>query len=206
MKPIPSSVRQSDVIRCLAGIARWAGAVALASALAACGIHSGKPEDYRPTDLNAMSQQTLRDLYAAQPEARRLIASSPGYAVFDEIKPVMVANDISNVYGLAVNRHNGQRTVLRMAGLSEWYGAGLANSRAVVIFRDPAMFRTFVNDGWSMGIDAQAAAMRDRSRSGTAMADDSSIDPIVYHLSRDRVEISATLGARKVWRDGALRP
>ena len=151
-----------------------------------------------------MANQTLRDLYAAKPEARHQIQKCAGYAVLNQINTKVLLVGSGNGYGLAVNKLSGRETYMRMAGLSAGLGAGLMNSRTVIIFRRQSTFRDFVTSGWSTAADANAAATLDRKGTGAGLALNPNVDPIVYHMTHSGVSLSATVGAEKVWPDNSL--
>lgn len=187
-------------------LAKWACLLVAAAGLVSCATPAGKTDSAQRSDVRQMTKQTLNRLYAAKPQARTQIANSVGYAVFNRVDTKIMAVGSANGYGLAVNRQNGQETYLRMAGLSAGFGAGLKNSRAVMIFRSPAKFKQLVTSGWSAGADAGAGAAYDNSGAGAAVKITPTTDPIIYQMTDTGVELSATLGAEKVWPDKDLNP
>ena len=177
---------------------------AISLAFASCAAPSGNTGGAKRTDIHAMKNQTLRELYASKPEARKLIASSAGYAVFNQVETKILMAGTANGYGLAVNKSSGRETYMRMAGLSAGFGAGLTNTRTVIIFRKASTYRTFITSGWSAAADAKAAAALDRNGMGAGMSINATVDPVVYHMTRSGISVSASVGAEKVWPDSSL--
>ncbi|MEO8615733.1 MAG: hypothetical protein ABI600_11380 [Luteolibacter sp.] len=181
--------------------------LALASislAFASCAGPSGNTGSEKRTDVHAMKNQTLRELYSSKPEARSLIANSAGYAVFNQVETKILTAGTSNGYGIAVNKGSGKETYMRMAGLSAGFGAGLTNTRTVIVFRKASTYHKFITSGWSAAADAKAAAALDRNGMGAGMSINPSVDPVVYHMTRSGIAVSASVGAEKVWADSSL--
>jgi len=206
MKTITPIPCEANAMHTLAKLAKGAGLAAMSLALMNCATPPANTAADQRSAIPSMTRQTLNELYATQSGSRQLIASCAGYAVFNPIKPKPVSVGTDYVYGLAVDRSTGRETYMRMAGLSDRYGAGLANCRAVIIFRDSTLFHAFVSRGWSMVADSQSVAALDRASTHDGTVVSSNMDPVVYHLSRNGVAVSATLGARKVWPEGAQGP
>ncbi len=177
---------------------------ALSLALASCAAPSGNTGGEKRSDIHTMSRQTLNELYSTKPEARQLVANSAGYAVFNQIDTKILTAGTANGYGLAVNKASGKETYMRMAGLSAGFGAGITNTRTVIIFRKASTYRTFITSGWSAAADAKAAAAMDRSGVGAGMSISATTDPVVYHMTRSGIAVSASVGAEKVWADTSL--
>ncbi len=180
------------------------GLAAISAVLANCAAPSGNTGGEKRADVHTMSRQTLSELYSSKPEARQLIANSAGYAVFNQIDTKILTAGTANGYGLAVNKSSGKETYMRMAGLSAGFGAGIVNSRTVIIFRKSSTYNKFITSGWSAEADAQAAAAVDRSGVGAGLAINPTLDPIVYHMTRSGIALSASVGAEKVWPDKSL--
>ncbi len=180
------------------------GLAAVSMLVSSCAAPAGNTGGEKRTDIHAMTRQTLSELYASKPEARQLIENSAGYAVFNQINAKVLVVGTGNGYGIAVNKSNGRETYMRMAGLSAGFGAGLMNSRTVIVFRKPSTFHKFITSGWSAEADAQASAALDRKGAGAGLAINPYVDPVVYHITQSGVAISATVGAEKVWPDKSL--
>ena len=183
---------------------QYLGLAAISLAFASCAGPSGNTRSEKRTDVHAMSRQTLKELYSSKPEARQLVANSAGYAVFNQIDTKILTAGTANGYGLAVNRGTGKETYMRMAGLSAGFGAGITNTRTVIIFRKASTYRTFISSGWSAAADAKAAAALDRNGMGAGVSINPSVDPVVYHMTRSGIAVSASVGAEKVWPDSSL--
>ena len=173
---------------------------------AGCAAPAGNTSREQRKDIHTMTSQTLQELYAAKPEARRQIQKCAGYAVLNQINTKVLVLGSGNGYGMAINKGNGHETYMRMAGVSAGFGAGLMNSRTIIIFRKPSTYHNFVTSGWSTAADAKAAATLDRKGTGAGLAINPDVDPIVYHMTRSGVSLSASVGAEKVWPDNALNP
>ncbi len=182
------------------------GLAAVSLLFVSCVTPSGNTGSEQRKDIHAMTNQTLRELYVANPETRQMIQNCAGFAVLNQIHTKVLLVGGGNGYGLAVDKGNGHETYMRMAGLSAGFGAGLMNSRAIIIFRKQSTFHNFVTSGWSAAADARAAARMDRKGTTAGLDISTAVDPIVYHMTRNGVSLSATVGAEKVWPDSSLNP
>jgi lipid-binding SYLF domain-containing protein len=180
------------------------GFAAISFVITSCAAPSGNTSGEKRSDIHAMTRQTLGELYSSKPEARSLVANSAGYAVFNQIETKVLTAGSANGYGVAVNKATGKETYMRMAGLSAGFGAGLTNTRTVIVFRKTSTYNKFINSGWSAAADAQAAAAVDRSGVGAGLSINPTADPVVYHMTRSGVAVSASVGAEKVWADKSL--
>jgi lipid-binding SYLF domain-containing protein len=82
-------------------------------------------------------------------------------------------------------------------------GFGVKDFRAVFVFEDTQTLRDFVDNGWTFGAQADAAAKAgDR---GAASAGEVVIDNIrIYQLTESGLALQATVKGTKFWKDGDL--
>lgn len=124
------------------------------------------------------SQEVLALLYEAQPDAKRLIANSRGYATFSKwgltIGPV--GGGIGG--GLAVALPSGKETFMRFVEGSANLGLGVKKYALVFVFETDKAMATFVESGWTAGAQATAAAKSEKD--GSAFDGAVSVAPGVW--------------------------
>jgi len=74
----------------------------------------------------------------------------------------------------------------------------------VLVFQKASTYRKFITSGWSAAADAKAAAALDRDGIGAGLSINPNAAPVVYHMTRSGIAVSASVGAEKVWADTSL--
>ena len=147
-----------------------------------------------------MRQEVLAQLYANNPEAEELIANAEGYAVFNNGGINLILLSAGSGKGIAHDNKSGQDTFMRMATGGVGIGLGIKDYRTVMIFHKRAMFDQFVDKGWDLSGQADAAATID-GQGGEANATDSVVSGItVYNMTEKGLALQATIQGTKYWK------
>lgn len=172
--------------------------VALALILGGCASLGDTPEEKRAAVLR-MRDQTLAELYEAEPGARQRIAEAAGYGVFDAASQNVVLLQTDGGYGVLTS-DDGETTFMKFGGAGVGFGIGLKDYREVIIFRTRASFERFRDFGWEASGQAEATAQA--GRSGGSATGKQSIDPDVrtYQITEAGIALQATVGASKYWK------
>ena len=186
--------------------ARFGSIVALSLALACifatdlCAETNAEKQE----DIQKMAQQTLDQLYKAQPLAKVAIEKAAGYAVFSDMGFKILFGGSGNGQGVAVNNKTGQKTYMKMVELQAGLGFGISKFRNIFVFDTQAAMDKFVNSGWQFGGQATAAAKT--STEGGAMAGAASVDDGVwlYQLTEKGLNLSVTATGAKYYKDDKL--
>jgi lipid-binding SYLF domain-containing protein len=117
-------------------------------------------------DSNAEKKATIRQqrddmlgqLYAANPAMKKTLKQAAGYATFKQVNVNLLLLATANGYGMVVNNKTHKETFMRMGSLGGVVGAGLKDVRVIFIFHDPKVMQTFIEEGWQVGGQADAAA------------------------------------------------
>lgn len=177
--------------------------VALACALAVAA-HAGDSKADKQKKIRKMAEETLQQLYKAQPKAKTRVEGSAGYAVFSDVGVKILLTGSGKGHGIAVNNKSKQETFMKMLELQAGLGVGVEKFRVVFVFETEKALNDFVNSGWQFGGTSSAAAKT--SDSGGALAGAASVSEGVsmYQLTDKGLaaEISAT-GA-KYYKDDDL--
>lgn len=176
--------------------------LAAAVVLGACATTSGTTPLEKRQAVISMRDEVLSELYRVQPQARREIATAPGYAVFSNANINLVFASFSGGYGVVTDKP-GRQTFMKMGEAGIGLGLGVKDFRAVFIFHTRADLDHFVSSGWEFGGHADAAAKA--SDKGAAVGGEALLDGItVYQLTKSGLALQATVKGTKYWKDDEL--
>jgi lipid-binding SYLF domain-containing protein len=155
-------------------------------------------------DIQKVEQQTLRQLYQAQPLAKAAIEKAAGYAVFSDMGIKILFGGTGNGQGVVVNNQTNQKTYMKMVELQAGLGFGISKFRNVFVFKTKAAMDSFINSGWQFG--GQATAGAKTADSGGAMQGAVSVDNDIwmYQLTEKGLNVSVTVTGAKYYKDDSL--
>lgn len=147
-----------------------------------------------------MRTEVLAQLYNNNPEAQDLIASAEGYAVFNNGGVNLIFLSAGSGKGVVHDNRSGADTYMRMATGGVGIGLGIKDYRTVIVFHKRAMLDQFVDKGWDLSGQADAAAKIDDT-GGEANATDSVVSGLtVYNLTQKGLALQATIQGTKYWK------
>ena len=100
----------------------------------------------------------LAQLYATNPDMKKVLKKAAGYATFKQVNVNLFLLATANGYGVVMDNKAGRDTFMRMASLGGGIGAGVKDVRVIFVFHDPQLMKQFVQEGWQVGGQADAAA------------------------------------------------
>lgn len=177
--------------------------VAALVSMTAINLQAASKEEQQQ-DIEKMVQQTLQQLYKAQPLAKAAIQKSAGYAVFSNMGIKILFGGSGNGEGVVINTKTGQKTYMKMVELQAGLGFGISKFRNVFVFETPEAMNTFVDSGWQFGGQATAGAVA--ANKGGAMSGAASVDKGVwlYQLTEKGLNLSVTATGAKYYKDKDL--
>jgi lipid-binding SYLF domain-containing protein len=150
-----------------------------------------------------MENIVLTQLYALKPEIKKQIEKSPGYGVFSSANVNILVISFGGGYGVVNNNGSQKRTYMKMGEAGIGPGLGIKDFRAVFVFHSTEALESFVEDGWSLGAQADAAIKYDNI--GGATGGSISVGDItVYEMTQSGLSLQATLKATRYWKDAYL--
>lgn len=194
-------------------------------AVVACATPKGSTVAEKRADVNQMAKQTLQSFYTASPALRKKVGSAVGYAVFSSVKMHLLVVATGHGYGVAVSNASGKRTYMRMARIGGGIGAGLSAVRVLFVFNTSAAMRSFIENGFEVGGEAQAAATAGElgaaassgvsgttggaagsasGKAGGAVSGSGGTGMEVYQLTEAGAALEAVVAGTKYWKDGEL--
>jgi len=170
--------------------------------LAACAASGSNPSEKRAT-IDDMRQQVLNEIYKNKPAVRALVNSSSGYATFSNVNINLIFIAAGTGYGVVVDNSNGAKTYMKMGEAGIGLGAGVKDFRALMVFETRSAMKRFIEQGWQVGANADAAAKA--GDKGDAVGKEVFIDGVtVYQITENGVALQATVKGAKFWVDGDL--
>jgi lipid-binding SYLF domain-containing protein len=110
------------------------------------------------SNIRQQRDEMLAQLYTANPAMKKSLRQAAGYATFKQVNVNLLLLATANGYGVVVNNKTGKETFMRMGSLGGGVGAGLKDVRVIFVFHDPKVMKTFIEEGWQVGGQADAAA------------------------------------------------
>ncbi len=175
---------------------------ALIFACVSCATTGKAPAEQRQI-IRSMASEVLSDLYAMKSSARAEVASAPGYAVFSSANVNVILASFAGGQGVVRNNRTGEHTYMNMGEVGIGLGAGIKDYRLVFVFHSAETMNDFVENGWSFGGQADAAAKA--GDKGAAVGGEAVVNgATVYQLTESGLALQATLKGTKYWRDADL--
>jgi lipid-binding SYLF domain-containing protein len=173
---------------------------------AEAGIFSkkGTPDEQR-AEIRKMRDQTLKELFRVQPDARRQVEKAAGYAVFSNFgMKILVAGGGSGT-GIAVDNKTKKETFMKMAEIQAGLGFGAKKFRLVWVFEKKSDLDRFTNSGWELGAQTTASA-KVAGQGANVVSGAVSVTPGVwiYQLTDDGLALELTAKGTKYYKDADL--
>jgi lipid-binding SYLF domain-containing protein len=180
-----------------------AGCLILALMAAGCATTGGATPAEQRSSILKMKDQVLAELYRQKPDVRAQIASAPGYAVFSNANVNVILASFGGGYGVVENNRDGGYTYMKMGEVGVGVGLGVKDFRLVFVFHDDAAMKRFVDKGWSLGAQADAAAKA--SDKGGAVGGEVTVDNMtIYQITETGLALQATIKGTRFWKDDTL--
>ena len=155
--------------------------VLLAGALATAGDSPDKKRD----KTRKMADQTLQELYKAQPGAKAAIDKSAGYAVFDNMGANLLLVSTARGAGIAVNSQTKQETFMKMVSAGAGLGVGVKDYRVIFVFESDTALAKFLDSGWSGSAQTDAAAKAGEKGAAYSGAVEAAPGVWVYQITKN---------------------
>ena len=154
--------------------------------------------------VREMAQDALSSLYEIAPNTRRVIERAAGYAVFSTFGVKLFFAGGTTGKGLVVNKRTQRQTFMKMVQVQGGLGFGVSQNRLIFVFTNEQALRTFIDQGWEFGGQANLSAMA--SGQGTQFSGAAAVSPGVYLYQLTNTGLSATItvSGTKYFRDADL--
>lgn len=180
--------------------------LSLGLALQACS--SAPPSQYQIEEQRAsvreMAGDTLMQVYAQYPDARRQIERAAGYAVFSNFGMKFLFMGGASGEGIAVKQPSRRETFMRMVELQPGYGFGVQRFRLLFVFETRQAFDQFVSSGWEFGGNLVASAQTSTQQMGSQLGTTVSPGVKLYQLSDEGALVGVSITGAKYYPDAEL--
>jgi len=156
-------------------------------------------------DVRYMANQSLDQLYAANPDAQDAVTHAAGYAVFSDIGFKLLYGGGEKGNGIAINNTTKQETFMKMFEIQPGYGLGASKFRLILVFETPDAFNNFVTSGWEAGGNMMAAAKTNTSGSAWAGAVTVSSGVHMYQVTEEGLIVGVSITGGKFYKDSELQ-
>jgi lipid-binding SYLF domain-containing protein len=153
--------------------------------------------------IHAVETKTLNQLYLQKPDTKSQIENAQGYAVFSNANVNLLFVSAGTGYGIVNNNNTGKKTYMNMAEGGVGLGLGVKDYRVIIVFHTQQAIKTFVQNGWAFGGNADAAA-KAAEKGSSLQAESYSGDLTVYTLTESGLALQATVKGTKFWPDSEL--
>lgn len=150
-----------------------------------------------------MQQDTLARLYTEKPDTRAQINDAAGYAVFTNANINVIFFAAGTGYGVVNNNITGAKTYMNMAEGGVGLGLGAKDYRIVMVFHSTDSMNYFIENGWTVGGNADAAA-KAGNKGASAEGEGYLGNVTVYTMTESGLALQATVKGTKFWVDKHL--
>lgn len=112
----------------------------------------------KQANVRKQRDEMLAQLYTSNPEMKKLLKKSAGYATFKQTDVNLFLLASGNGYGVLRDNKTHKDTFMRVAALGGGVGLGVKDVRVIFVFNDAKVMRQFVEKGWQFGGKADASA------------------------------------------------
>ena len=178
--------------------------IVLITLVTACMSPKGNTVAEKRQTVQSMRSETLAQLYEVHPYAKTQIDQAVGYGVFSNVGINLFLLSTASGWGIVRDKKTGQDTYMKMASAGIGLGLGVKDFRGVFIFTSESALKQFVEDGWDVSAQADAAAKAEDKGDAWAGAVDVAPGIKVYQLTQIGLALQATIQGTKFWKDDEL--
>jgi lipid-binding SYLF domain-containing protein len=155
-------------------------------------------------DVRKMVKETLAKLYKVQPNAKKAVEKSAGYAVFSNFGLKIFFFGSGKGKGVVVNNKTKKETFMKMIEGQVGLGLGAKKFKQVWVFNSEKALSDFVNSGWEFGGQGTAAAKSGEKGGDLAGAIAVDEDILLYQLTEEGLALELTAKGTKYYKDDKL--
>jgi len=171
--------------------------------LSGFGFKKDSPEKQR-AEIDGMATEVLSDLYREVPGSKGYIDRAAGYAVFSSLGVNVLVVSSANGKGVAHYKDSGEKVYMRMYSAGTGIGMGVKDFRLIFVFQTRQALDQFVEEGWTAGAQADAAARHGEQGDAASLAIDVSPGVKLFQLTETGLALQATIQGTKYWKNDDL--
>lgn len=167
-----------------------------------------KDIDEQRQEVLDMRADVLGRLYEEKPSVENMIKGSVGYAVFSNTGINVLMLSTANGKGIAHDNKSGKDVYMNMISAGGGLGLGVKKFSAVFVFHHENAFDQFVEEGWNLSGQADAAATTDSNDNAQPGSEEAALtfnDGVsVFQMTEKGLALQVTLQGTKYWKDEDL--
>ena len=165
-----------------------------------------KSADEQRTEINALHDKALKNLYEKFPNANRVIQKCYAYATLSNTGIKIGIFGDAHGRGLATNNDTGERVYLKMNEQSAGIGLGVKEYDLIFVINSREAWNDFLAGKIRFAASVDAAASD--GMKGASIEGATYVAPgvWVYQMTTKGVAAEVTLKGMKIWRDKKLSP
>jgi lipid-binding SYLF domain-containing protein len=176
--------------------------VAACAALVSTSSLAADPAAKR-AEIRKMCDEAVATLTKAKPELKQQIEKAPGYGCFSSFGLSFLVGGAGG-QGLVHDRAAKKDVYMNMGQATGGLDIGVKQYREVLVFKDQATLKKFVDSGWEFGGTATATA-KAAGKGAAAEKSEVTTGPIeVYPVTSTGLALGVAAGPRKYWKDKEL--
>ena len=154
--------------------------------------------------IREMRSETLRDLYELNPDTKEEVMGSEAVAVFSSLGMNLFLVSTARGGGIVRETKSGKETFMRMFSAGGGFGMGVKDFRVVFIFHTMSAYEEFVESGWDLSGQGDAAAKAGDEGASAALAATVTQGVSIYQITENGLALQATLQGTKYYKDDDL--
>lgn len=165
---------------------------------------SASEKEKHKTHILDTADKTLKELYAKQPDARKAVEESYGYAVFTNTGYNLAIFVGGLGHGVAFNNSDKKPIFMKMSKAGTGPGLGYVKYRQVITFANETLFKEFITIGMQGSASANLTVKTDSTGSDTSAS--LSLVPGVtfYQITDAGIDLQANWGGMMYLKDSEL--
>jgi lipid-binding SYLF domain-containing protein len=181
----------------------FAGVLTVA-ALSGCLSPGGDTMVEKKATAQKMRDDGMDEFYAKRPELKEKISKAAGYAVFKNLGIQIFIPSTESGWGIVYNNATGEKTYMKLFSLGAGFGIGVRDFRALYVFSSQDNIKYFVDSGWGLNAQANAALVLGDAGGGAAVAGEVVPGISIYKFTENGIVLQATLQGSKIWKNDTL--
>ena len=156
------------------------------------------------TSILKMRDETLKELYELNPDARQGVENSAAVAVFSSLGVNILLLSTARGGGIVRDTSSGEETFMRMMSAGGGFGLGVKDFRVVFVFHSELSYQNFVESGWDFSGQGDAAAAAGDKGDSIGAAATVTQGTSIYQITKNGLALQVTLQGTKYYKDKDL--
>ncbi len=181
-----------------------AGVLGLLFVGGAIAEDKAKDKAAKQSEIRKMASETLQEVYKLDPSIKDKVQKAPGYAVFSTFGLSFILGGAGGK-GLVHDSKTQHDTFMSLGQASAGAQVGGGKSRTLIVFKNEAAMKKFIESGWEFGGGGGAAAAGgDKEATSTISGENVVNDAHYYTITKKGVHAGGAVAGTKVWKDKEL--